>query len=113
MKVLRHRLCDDAGNALTFEPTPNRGGQLHAEYLVLHYTAGRDALSSIRWFQNPDAKALFIQASETSTAVTHPVKEIAAFVAQRENTLMIVDAITALCVFDIQTDAWKLDVVIT
>jgi len=63
--------------------------------------------------KNPDAKALFIQASETSTAVTHPVKEIATLVAPRENTLMVVDAITALGVFDIQTDAWNLDIVIT
>ena len=57
MKILRHRLCDDEGAALPFESTSNRGGKLTPEYLVLHYTAGRDADSAIRWFQHPDAKA--------------------------------------------------------
>jgi aspartate aminotransferase-like enzyme len=61
----------------------------------------------------PDAKAVFLQASETSTGVRHPVREIADLVASRENTVIVVDAITAVGVFDIQTDAWKLDVVVT
>ena len=57
MKILRHRLYDDNDNALPFESTQNSGGPLNPEYLILHYTAGRDAASSIRWFKNPDAKA--------------------------------------------------------
>ena len=57
MKILRHRLHDDKGNALPFELTRNRGDQLQPEYLVLHYTASRDAASSIRWFKNSDAQA--------------------------------------------------------
>lgn len=61
----------------------------------------------------PDAKAVFLQASETSTGVRHPVREIAEIVASRENTVTVVDAITALGVFDVKTDAWKLDVVVT
>jgi len=63
--------------------------------------------------QAPDARAVFLQASETSTGVKHPVREIADLVALRENTVIVVDAITALGVFDIPTDAWKLDVVVT
>jgi aspartate aminotransferase-like enzyme len=63
--------------------------------------------------QAPDAKAVLLQASETSTGVKHPVREIADLVATRENTVIVVDAITALGVFDIPTDAWKLDVVVT
>jgi aspartate aminotransferase-like enzyme len=62
--------------------------------------------------QAPDARAVFLQASETSTGVRHPVREIAAMVAGREHTLTVVDAITGLGVFDIQTDAWNLDVVV-
>jgi N-acetylmuramoyl-L-alanine amidase len=57
MKFLRHRLHDDGGNALPFELTPNHGGALEPEYLVLHYTAGRDAESSICWFKNKDANS--------------------------------------------------------
>ena len=63
--------------------------------------------------QAPDAKAVLLQASETSTGVKHPVREIADLVAARENTVIVVDAITALGVFDIPTDTWKLDVVVT
>ena len=63
--------------------------------------------------KTPDARAVYMQASETSTAVRHPVKEIADLVASRENTVLVVDAITGLGVFDIPTDAWKLDVVVT
>jgi len=63
--------------------------------------------------QVPDAKALFMQASETSTAVLHPVREIAALVAARENTIIVLDAITGIGVFNIPTDEWKLDVVVT
>jgi len=68
----------------------------------------RDALE-----RTPEAKAVYMQASETSTAVRHPVREVAERVAPRENTVIVVDAITGLGVFDIPTDAWKLDVVVT
>jgi aspartate aminotransferase-like enzyme len=61
---------------------------------------------------NPDAKAVYIQASETSTGVKHPVKEIAELVRNRDNTIMVVDAITALGVFDVRTDEWGLDIVV-
>lgn len=63
--------------------------------------------------REPDARAVLIQASETSTAVRHPIREVAELVARREQTVMVVDAITGIGVFDIPTDAWKLDVVVT
>jgi aspartate aminotransferase-like enzyme len=63
--------------------------------------------------QAPEARAVYLQASETSTGVKHPVREIASLVASRENTVVVVDAITALGVFDIPTDEWQLDVVVT
>ena len=63
--------------------------------------------------RTPAVRAVFLQASETSTGVRHPVREIAALVAARENTVIVVDAITALGVFDLPTDAWNLDVVVT
>ena len=63
--------------------------------------------------ENPDIKAVLIQASETSTGVMHPVKEIADLVKSRENTILIVDAITGLGVFNLPTDEWGLDVVVT
>lgn len=62
--------------------------------------------------QNPDVKGVYIQASETSTGVMHPVKEIADLVKSRDDTILVVDAITALGVFDVPTDKWNLDIVV-
>jgi aspartate aminotransferase-like enzyme len=63
--------------------------------------------------KDPKIKAVYIQASETSTGVYHPVKEIAEIVKKRENTILIVDAITALGVVNIPQDEWGIDVVVT
>ena len=63
--------------------------------------------------QNPDVSAVYVQASETSTAVCHPVREIAEIVRRSEDRLMVVDAITAVGVYDIPMDAWGLDVVVS
>ena len=60
----------------------------------------------------PTIKAVFIQASETSTGVRHPVKEIAGIVKNYENTILIVDAITGIGVFDLPTDKWNLDILV-
>jgi aspartate aminotransferase-like enzyme len=61
----------------------------------------------------PAIKAVFIQASETSTGVMHPIKEIADIVKKRDGTIMVVDAISALGVSDLPMDQWGLDVVIS
>ncbi len=62
--------------------------------------------------KHPDAKAILIQACETSTGVKHPVHEIAELTRNRE-TLLVVDAITALGVYPLPMDKLGLDVVIT
>ncbi len=58
-------------------------------------------------------RLVLVQASETSTGVAHPIEAIAKLVAPLPNTALVVDAITALGVVDIPTDAWKIDVVVT
>ncbi|HIE64801.1 MAG: alanine--glyoxylate aminotransferase family protein [Nitrospira sp.] len=63
--------------------------------------------------RDPSIKGVFTQGSETSTGVAHPIKEIAAVVREFDECLMVVDAVSAMGVFDIQTDAWGLDVVVT
>ena len=63
--------------------------------------------------KDPSIKAVYVQASETSTGVSHDVRTLGEIVKGYENTILVVDAITALGVFDIKTDAWGLDVVIT
>lgn len=62
---------------------------------------------------HPDARGVYLQASETSTGVTHPVQGIAALCATRENTLCIVDGITAVGVQPLDMDAWGVDVVVS
>jgi aspartate aminotransferase-like enzyme len=63
--------------------------------------------------KDPSIKAVYVQASETSTGVSHDVKTLGEIVKAHDQTILVVDAITALGVFDIKTDAWGLDVVIT
>ncbi len=63
--------------------------------------------------KDPSIKAVYVQASETSTGVAHDTKALAEVVKPHEGTILVVDAITALGVFDIKTDAWGLDVVVT
>jgi len=61
---------------------------------------------------HPHAKAVFVQASETSTTTEHPIQAIAALTKNLE-TVIVVDAITALGVIDMPMDDWGLDVVIS
>ncbi len=61
---------------------------------------------------NPKIKAVFCQACETSTAVLHPIREIAKIVSRHANTIFIVDAITAVGVTELPMDEWGLDVVV-
>jgi len=45
------------GKPVAQRPTPNRGGPLKADYLVMHYTAALSAAGAISWLCNPAAKA--------------------------------------------------------
>ncbi|MDX8401215.1 MAG: alanine--glyoxylate aminotransferase family protein [Mariprofundaceae bacterium] len=62
---------------------------------------------------HPEAKGVFVQASETSTTTEHPIREIARLTAPLEGCVTVVDAITALGVIDMPMDEWGLDVVIS
>lgn len=57
-------------------------------------------------------RAVYATASETSTGAAHDVQAIGGIVKKRDNVILCVDAITAIGVVDIKTDAWGLDVVI-
>jgi aspartate aminotransferase-like enzyme len=61
---------------------------------------------------DPSIRAVYIQASETSTGVRHPIQEIAEMIKKYEDTVIVVDAITGIGVFDIPMDEWGLDVVV-
>ncbi len=61
---------------------------------------------------NPEIKGVFVQASETSTGVYHDVKALGEIVKKRDNTIFIVDAISALVAHDLRADEWSIDVMI-
>lgn len=61
---------------------------------------------------DPAIKGVFVQASETSTGVYHNIEAIAAIVRKHENTILVVDAISALVAHDIKMDEWGIDVLI-
>ncbi|MEK2690733.1 pyridoxal-phosphate-dependent aminotransferase family protein [Bdellovibrio sp. GT3] len=57
----------------------------------------------------PDTRAVLCQACETSTAVAHPIKELADIISHHPETLFLVDAITALGAYPLPMDEWKID----
>jgi aspartate aminotransferase-like enzyme len=59
----------------------------------------------------PEHKAIFVQASETSTAVTHDIEGIAKLVKDTE-TLLVVDGITGLGTQTFDVDGWGVDILI-
>jgi serine---pyruvate transaminase len=63
--------------------------------------------------KNPDTRGVLFQASETSTGTAMPTKEICALTKDRKDCIAVVDAITALGVFDLPMDDWGIDVLIT
>jgi aspartate aminotransferase-like enzyme len=61
---------------------------------------------------HPRARALFVQASETSTCALHPVPAIAELTRQRD-VLLVVDGITAVGVLELPMDQLGIDVLVT
>jgi aspartate aminotransferase-like enzyme len=61
---------------------------------------------------HPKARALYVQASETSTCALHPVPAIAELTRKRD-TLLVVDGITAVGVLDLPMDRLGIDVLVT
>lgn len=60
---------------------------------------------------NPSARAVMLQASETSTGAAHDVRAIGEIV-QRTEALLLLDAITGLGTMPLDIDHWGLDVVV-
>jgi aspartate aminotransferase-like enzyme len=60
---------------------------------------------------NPDARAVYATACETSTATKHDIEAIAKVVRGHDEIILCVDAITAIGVYDVPVDKWGLDVV--
>jgi aspartate aminotransferase-like enzyme len=60
---------------------------------------------------HPDVRGVMVQASETSTTVLHPIKEIASLT--KGGPLLLVDGVTAVGVVSLPLDAWGIDALVT
>jgi aspartate aminotransferase-like enzyme len=71
------------------------------------------SLEEVRHRLTPDVRAVYVQATESSTGARHDVKGIAKLVrAQGDETLLVVDAITGLGTTHFDVDGWGIDVII-
>jgi aspartate aminotransferase-like enzyme len=70
-------------------------------------------LNHIQQKLTPDIRAVYVQATESSTGVRHDVEAIARAVrASGNDTLLVVDAITGLGTTHFDVDGWGIDVII-
>jgi aspartate aminotransferase-like enzyme len=71
------------------------------------------SLNDIQAKLSSDVRAVFVQATESSTGVRHNVEGIAKIVrANGDDTLLVVDAITGLGTTHLNVDGWGVDVII-
>ena len=61
---------------------------------------------------DPEIRGVFMQISETSTGVLHPVKEVAAVTRERD-VLLVADGISAVSISPVDMDAWGIDCLLT
>jgi len=62
--------------------------------------------------ENPSAKAVYVQANESSTGVYHPIRELAQVTA-KSPAILVVDAISAMGAMPLPMDAWGIDVLVS
>ncbi len=63
--------------------------------------------------KDKDIRAILVQASETSTAVAHPIEALSKLTRDRDDILLVVDGITGVGVFPLPMDEWGIDAVVT
>lgn len=57
MKIVNQKLSKTLPDeAISFTATPNKGGEMTPDAVIIHFTAGRSAESSVAWFRDPGAK---------------------------------------------------------
>src|SRR6184192_687593 len=70
------------------------------------------SLDEIRQKLTADVRAVYVQATESSTGARHDVQGIAKLVRAMDATLLVVDAITGLGTTRLDVDGWGIDVII-
>jgi aspartate aminotransferase-like enzyme len=69
------------------------------------------SLDEIRTKLSPDTRAVYVQATESSTGVRHDIKAIADL-TRKSDALLVVDAITGLGTTHFDVDGWGVDIII-
>jgi aspartate aminotransferase-like enzyme len=101
------------------------GGKFGERWLNISNAYGLDSIElKVPWGQavkvtevektlnaHPGVQGVMIQASETSTTVLHPIKEIAKLT--RNGPLFLVDGVTAVGVVPLLLDEWGIDALVT
>jgi aspartate aminotransferase-like enzyme len=70
------------------------------------------SLDEVRHKLTPDVRAVYVQATESSTGARHDVEVIAKLLQATDDTLLVVDAITGLGTTRFDVDGWGIDVII-
>jgi aspartate aminotransferase-like enzyme len=71
------------------------------------------SLDEVRANLTPETRAVYVQATESSTGARHDVEGIAKLVRKNgDDTLLVVDAITGLGTTHFDVDGWGIDVII-
>ena len=70
------------------------------------------SLDDVRARMNDQVRAVFVQATESSTGARHDIKGIAKIVHEQSDALLVVDAITGLGTTHLDVDGWGVDVII-
>jgi aspartate aminotransferase-like enzyme len=70
------------------------------------------SLDEIQSKLTPEVRAVFVQATESSTGARHDVRGIAKMVREQDDALLVVDGITGLGTTHLDVDGWGVDVII-
>jgi aspartate aminotransferase-like enzyme len=71
------------------------------------------SLADVRAKLTPDVRAVFVQATESSTGTRHDIRGIAELVhVNGDDTLLVVDAITGLGTTHLDVDGWGVDFIV-
>lgn len=103
-----------------------RGGKFGERWAELCQAYGVEAINiDVEWgkaldpqvladclTKNSDAKAVYATMSETSTGVKFDIESFAKIVGNHPQTVLVVDAITAVGVMDVPMDKWGIDVLV-
>jgi aspartate aminotransferase-like enzyme len=83
----------------------------HVEVLEAPY-GETFSLEDVRARVNNRVRAVFVQATESSTGARHDIKGIAKIVREHGDALLVADAITGLGTTHLDVDGWGVDVII-